>query len=203
MRGSEKEEAYRIIEAALFVAGGALPIARLAKLVGLSKKETAQLIRELNETSLASHPFYIRQVDEKHYDLALRREYEDRVRHLAPDQDFTKAVLQTLALIAYKNPIKQSVVVKIRSNKAYEHLDELEKRGFIKRKKSGHTKLVFLTRKFHDYFGRDAEEQLRKHFANNPAIDAILEEEEKAQEQPPEGESPTEPESVEPENESN
>jgi chromosome segregation and condensation protein ScpB len=77
--------------------------------------------------------------------------------------DISKAEQETLAIVAYKQPIKQSVIIKIRGNKAYEHLDKFEKLNLIKRKKDGHTNILTLSDEFYDYFnvkegGRPFEE---------------------------------------------
>ena len=68
------------------------------------------------------------------------------------DAEFSKAEQQTLAIIAYKQPIKQSVVIKIRGNKAYDHIHRFVKLNLIKSKRSGHTNILSLSDVFYDYF---------------------------------------------------
>ena len=68
------------------------------------------------------------------------------------NSEFTKAEQETLALIAYKQPMKQSIVVKIRGNKAYEHIKNFAERGLINKKKMGHTAELTLNESFFDYF---------------------------------------------------
>ena len=55
-------------------------------------------------------------------------------------------------MIAYKQPIKQSVVIKIRGNKAYDHIKKFVEIGLINKKRVGHTSELSLTDKFHEYF---------------------------------------------------
>jgi segregation and condensation protein B len=76
-------------------------------------------------------------------------------RHLSKSREgrLSPAAFETLAVIAYKQPIKQSDLVVIRGNKSYEHVRELEKRGLISAERSGRTKLLTTTRAFADYFG--------------------------------------------------
>jgi segregation and condensation protein B len=57
-----------------------------------------------------------------------------------------------LGIIAYKQPIKQSVIIKIRGNKAYEHIKTFLDMGLIKKKKAGHTEELSLSDDFYDYF---------------------------------------------------
>jgi len=80
-------------------------------------------------------------------------EYAYLVNKLATgNSEFSKAEQETLAIIAYKQPIKQSIVVKIRGNKAYEHIKQFADMGLITKKKMGHTSELNLSEKFFDYF---------------------------------------------------
>ena len=72
--------------------------------------------------------------------------------------EIDKAILQTLAYIAHKQPIRQADVVRVRSNKAYSHISELVKHGFIEAKKDGVSKKLSTTRKFYDYFDLPKDE---------------------------------------------
>jgi len=66
--------------------------------------------------------------------------------------EFTKAEQETLAIIAYKQPIKQSVIVKIRGNKSYDHIKKFSGLNMIKKKKIGHTNEITLSDEFYNYF---------------------------------------------------
>jgi hypothetical protein len=59
---------------------------------------------------------------------------------------------RALAIIAWKSPVVQSEIVRIRSTKAYDHIEELLTKGFIMREKSGRSYLIKLTPKFFEYF---------------------------------------------------
>ena len=89
------------------------------------------------------------------YQMRVKNEYEDYVTHLATDAMFSKGVMKTLALIAYKQPIIQSDVVKYRNNKAYDHLKILFNNGFLKKEPKGRTYILSTTQKFIEYFGKD------------------------------------------------
>ena len=75
-----------------------------------------------------------------------------RVLSFAP-KEIEAPLIRTLAIIAYKQPIKQSDLVEIRGNKSYDHVKELEKRGLISAVRHSRTKLLTTTRGFADYFG--------------------------------------------------
>jgi len=66
--------------------------------------------------------------------------------------EFTKAEQETLAVIAYKQPLKQSVLIKIRGNKGYDHIRKFVELGLVIAKELGHTKELNLSEDFYDYF---------------------------------------------------
>ena len=85
--------------------------------------------------------------------MQVRSEYLSKVKHLAISTDLPKSILRTLAIIAFKQPIKQSIVVKMRGNKAYDHIERLNDEKFIKKTREGNTYVLETTKKFIDYFG--------------------------------------------------
>ena len=66
--------------------------------------------------------------------------------------EFNKGEQETLAIIAYKQPIKQSIVVKIRGNKAYDHIKKFIDIGLVVGKRVGHTKELRFSDEFFEYF---------------------------------------------------
>jgi segregation and condensation protein B len=85
--------------------------------------------------------------------MDVRSEFSFVVNKLATGSaEFSKAEQETLAIIAFKQPIKQSVIVKIRGNKAYEHIKKFAELNLIKKKKEGHTHILSLSDEFYDYF---------------------------------------------------
>ena len=79
----------------------------------------------------------------------------------AAKPEIEKAILETLAFIAYKKSAKQSEVVKVRSNKAYNHIKHLEDHGFITAKQKGKTRLLSPTKKFYEYFNLREDEEIK------------------------------------------
>ena len=55
-------------------------------------------------------------------------------------------------MIAYKNPAQQHEIIKIRGNKAYDHIGILKELDFVTSEPSGRSRLLKLTQKFYDYF---------------------------------------------------
>jgi len=85
--------------------------------------------------------------------MDVKPDYSDIINKLATgSSEFSKSEQETLAIIAYKQPIKQSVLIRIRSNKAYDHIKKFSDLGLIKKKRMGHTYDLSLSDDFYDYF---------------------------------------------------
>jgi len=85
--------------------------------------------------------------------MDVKKEYSHIINKLATGSaEFSKAEQETLAIIAFKQPIKQSVIIKIRGNKAYDHVKKFADLNLIKKKKIGHTNELSLSDEFYDYF---------------------------------------------------
>ena len=85
--------------------------------------------------------------------MDVRQEYSEIINKLATGSaEFSKAEQETLAIIAFKQPIKQFTIVQIRGNKAYDHIKKFTDLELIKKKKIGHTYELTLSNDFYDYF---------------------------------------------------
>jgi len=99
--------------------------------------------------------------------LIVNPEILQKVKKITPYKDLSPGLLKTLSIIAFKGPLKQSVLVNTIGNRAYEYAHELEKRGLISAKKSGRTRILKTTRLFVDYFGKEPEKTNLEKFVNN------------------------------------
>lgn len=154
---NEKErEQLRRVEAALFVSGRFLSVKELVSLTDLSPILLRKVLDDLNDKYKESGIVLVKKEDSWKMDVA--PEYSSIVNKLATgESEFSKAEQETLAIIAYKQPMKQSVLVKIRGNKAYEHIAKFTSLGLIAKKRTGRTWELSLSDSFHDYF-RTSEE---------------------------------------------
>ncbi len=142
-----------ILEAALFMSPDPLGIDKLSNLIGMGLSDTLAILNELIQEYQERPGVEIVRIEGGKYKMQVRAEYLPYVKDLATTLEMSKAVLRTLALIAFRQPIKQSDVVKIRGNKAYDHIKELMDKGFVKSRKHRNTLLLETTRKFEEYFG--------------------------------------------------
>lgn len=150
---SEKEkEASKKVEAALFVAGRFLSIKELVSLTDINPILLRRLLEDLNDKYRDSGIEIVKD-SEGRYKMDVVQEHVDMVNKLATgSSEFTKAEQETLAIIAYKQPIKQSVVVKIRGNKSYDHIKNFVAMNLVNKKKVGHTAELTLNDSFYEYF---------------------------------------------------
>jgi len=151
------------IEAALFASGRTVSCKELADLSGRSPEQAEALAEELaGEYAARQSGLEIRRIGEG-YSMQVRYALTGRIISLAP-KEIEAPLIRTLAIIAYRQPIKQSHLVEIRGNKSYDHVRELETRGLVSSEKSGHTKLLSTTRGFADYFGisSDSPQDIRR-----------------------------------------
>ncbi len=156
-------ESKAIIEAALFAAGRILSSKELAALLSLSEERVEAIAGDLAaEYSRSDSGIEIKRIGDG-YVMQVRFGLGQEVLSIAP-REIEAPLIRTLAIIAYRQPIRQSELVEVRGNKSYAHVKELEKRGLINATKQGRTKLLTTTKAFADYFGLASErpEAIRK-----------------------------------------
>lgn len=160
---TEEFMAKAAIEAALFASGRTISLKELADLSGRSLEQAVALAEELaGEYAARQSGLEIRRIGDG-YSMQVRYALAGRIISFAP-KEIAAPLIRTLAIIAYRQPIKQSHLVEIRGNKSYDHVRELEKRGLVSYEKCGHTKLLSTTRGFADYFGivSDSPQDIRR-----------------------------------------
>ena len=141
------------IEAVLFTTAKALSIKEIAEILGeedVEKTEEAMLELIMD---YSSRPGALEIDDENGYILQVKEEHMDIVEKLCP-VELKPAVLKTLAVIALKQPIRQTELKELRGSTAYEHIPELLEKGLISRNKdkNGRSFNLKTTAKFEEYF---------------------------------------------------
>ncbi|MBS3125378.1 SMC-Scp complex subunit ScpB [Candidatus Woesearchaeota archaeon] len=176
------EELKGTLEAILFSAARKVELAELAKLCRKSEQDVLNVLTEW-KVHLDSKPGSIALLQEgTGWKLTVRDQYTAVVKKVVSKTELPKSILQTLAVVAYKAPVLQSAVIKVRTNKGYEHLNYLEESAFITREKKGRTKLIRLAPKFFDYFSIDPS-QLKKKFHSMGDVEHAIEAKEQEHEQ--------------------
>ena len=155
----ETKEYKKKIEAILFTVGRFLEIQELARLcnigsIGYVKKTLLELKKEYENRNTSLE---IIEANNK-WKLNIKNEYGYLTNQLVSGSELESPTIKTLAVIAYKQPIQQSEIIKIRGNSAYPHIKELKEQNFISSEKFGRTRILKLTKTFYDYFSINKNE---------------------------------------------
>ena len=169
----EQENYKKQIEAVLFTVGRSLDIQQIADLIGLGsvgvvKDALTQLKEEYTEKNSALEIIE----DNNKFRMNIKSEHMHLVKDLMPSMELTKPTIETQAIIAWKQPILQSTVVKIRGTPAYDHVKLLLEQEFLTADPKGLSKILKLTPKFFQYF--DTNKDILKNTLNKieePEID--------------------------------
>lgn len=169
MNGHDRSEEGTIkgrIEAILFVAGDAVPVRDLARALQIGEGELDAVLCEMkDEYDYEQRGFLIKRFG-NNVQLATRPLYsEDVVRLLQPvqEQSLSQAAMETLAVVAYRQPVTRAEVEQIRGVKCDYSLQSLTMKGMIEeagRKDTiGRPILYRTTDRFLSHFGiRNLEE---------------------------------------------
>ena len=166
---SLEEECRKKVEAALFISGKFMSLQELVSLTGVNPILLKKVLEDLGDKYKDSGIEIVNKNNLWKMDVA--QEYVNMINKLAGgSSEFTKAEQETLAIVAYKQPMKQSVLIKIRGNKGYDHVKKFVEIGLVTKKKTGHTYELNLADSFHDYFnvqGLKREDELEEELKQN------------------------------------
>ena len=157
------------VEAVLFSAGHKMSLDELCRLCRSKREDVIIALQELKNEYENKQSSLMLVEEGDFWKLTVRDHLIPIVRKIVTETELTKSMLETLSVISFKYPILQSDLIKIRSNKAYDHLAELEASGYISRQKHGRTNLIKLTEKFFKYFDL-TEEKLKEKFKDFESI---------------------------------
>lgn len=161
-----------ILEAMLFAAGDeGLALKQMASVLELTESETKDIITELQEEYLQeSRGIQLLELAGV-FQLVTKKEHSDYLKKLvetSSSHGLSQAALETLAIIAYKQPIAKAQIEEIRGVKTERPIHTLVSKALIKEvgrmEGSGRAYLYGTTKEFLDYFGLNGIEEL-------PALD--------------------------------
>lgn len=152
------------VEAVLFATGRDMEAEEIAKIIGIGsigiiKEAIKSLVEEYNKRSTSLQIYE----ENGKYKLNIKKSYNYLTTKLITDCELDFPAQETLAIIAYKQPILQAEIIKSRGSSAYNHIHLLKEKGLVTSEKSGRTRELRLTTKFYDYFDV-VEDQLRAKF---------------------------------------
>jgi len=165
------------VEAVIFSTGHRISLDEISRLCRARKEDALAALKELQQEYADKQSSLMLSEEGDFWKFTVRDHFIPIVRKIVTETELTKTVLETLAVIAFKYPILQSDLIKIRTNKAYDHLVELEKSGYISRQKQGRTNLIKLTEKFFKYFDL-TQDKLKDQFKDFDSIAKAIKEKE-------------------------
>ncbi len=125
----------RIVEALLFVGGAPLSAARACEVVqGLTPEGFSQIVVELNRAYREQGRPYRIQPRDHGYELALRPEFSlvrERLLGAAREARLSGPALDTLALVAYRQPVTRQEVDSLRGADSLSLLRQLVRLGLV------------------------------------------------------------------------
>lgn len=158
-----------VVEAALLAAGQPLPLAELARLFEEGARPSTQQLQAALEALAAEYQG--RGIELKHtaggYRILVRRELAAEISRLWPERAvrYSRALLETLALIAYRQPITRAEIEAVRGVAVNPNIIRtMIERNWVRvvghRDVPGHPELLGTTREFLDYFGLRSLDEL-------------------------------------------
>lgn len=152
-----------LIEAALYVTGRPVDLKTLGLILGMrSEDKIRDTARQLKERYKNMGAIEVLELNDGRFVMQLRPQYAPHVKRLATRQLLTPGPMKTLSFIAYKQPITQSYLAKVRGNLSYSHVKQLQEIGLISEEKLGRTKMLRTTPNFADYFNLSQDVQVMK-----------------------------------------
>ena len=152
LKESPKQELdpVRIVEAALFLANKPLSFKQIASIANVQPEKAKALASSLIP-EFASRSFELVVSDEAAF-LQVRPQYLSSVSSLSKEVEMTRKARKILALVAKKGQFLQSDLKHYFRGEIYEYVTELKTLGYVEAKKSGKTRILRPTTKFHDNF---------------------------------------------------
>jgi len=158
-----------VIEAALLAAGGPLPVAQLMRLFDDSVRPSSQALRAALHALAAEYAGRGIELKEtaSGFRIQVRPELAAEISRLWPERAarYSRALLETLALIAYRQPITRAEIEAVRGVAVNPNIIRtMIERNWVRvvghREVAGHPELLGTTREFLDYFGLKSLDEL-------------------------------------------
>lgn len=163
----EEKEIKSVIEALLFVWGDPLSIREISKILDIEKKQVEEILNKMiDEFNFNRRGLKIITINDS-YQLSTRPEHHKWISELSQDgtsKSLSTAALETLSIIAYKQPITKNemeIIRGVRCDRAVSTLvekDLVEEKGRLER--TGRPIIYGTTIEFLRYFGLESLENL-------------------------------------------
>lgn len=162
-----KNKLKGIVEGLLFTWGDPLHVNEIKKIIGLNKKETEEIIYDLiDDYNYENRGLRVVKLGDE-YQIGTKPEYYDWIKKLrkqTKNKKLSNAALETLSIIAYKQPVIKSEIEFIRGVKSDKAISTLMEHNLIEEQgrldKTGRPILYGTTSKFLRVFSLESLEDL-------------------------------------------
>jgi len=166
--GEPEVTTQRVVEAVLFASENPLPLSKIVSIVGVgSARDVRNHIKSLNEKyEKTGASFRIEQIASGYQMLTLPvyNTWIRKLKQARQDSRLSQAAMETLAVVAYRQPVVRADIEAIRGVSAGEMLNRLRELGLIKivgrAEDVGRPMLYGTTRRFLEVFGLSSLEDL-------------------------------------------
>jgi segregation and condensation protein B len=164
----EMNEYKAIVEGLLFAAGDeGLSLKQIASVLELSEEQTMQIIKELKkDCQQVCRGIEVAEIAET-FQLTTKKAHAPYLKRLVESpgsSSLSQAALETLAIVAYRQPITRAEIEEIRGVKSDKPLQTLIAKALIKEvgraEGTGRPILYGTTKEFLDYFGLKTIDEL-------------------------------------------
>ncbi len=163
----DEETLEAAIEAILFSAGSAMEVGKIAKVIGYSIETTEHIIKNMmGKYQAKDRGIKIIEVD-KSYQMCTKQEYYEYLVEIALQPTkavLTDVMLETLSIIAYKQPVTKTEIEKIRGVKCDHAINKLIEYNLVQElgrlDAPGRPILLGTTEEFLRSFGVESTEDL-------------------------------------------
>ena len=159
-----------VVEGLLFLVGEeGIDVKSMSKIIGISENEVVDYLRELfKDYQKSDRGITIKNLGGmfKLTTKSEHKEYYSKLTEIKEVKKLSQSALETLAIIAYNEPITRHEIDELRGVGSAQIIRNLVAKDFIievgKSDKIGRPILYGITREFLDYFGLDSKDRLPK-----------------------------------------
>ena len=171
---------HAILEGLLFVVGDdGLSIREICEILEIDENKAKKLIEELQSIYISKeHGIEIKDLGNK-YKLTTKKEHKDyykKLNEISNSKSLSQSALETLAIIAYNEPITRMQIDALRGINSSQMIRSLIAKDLVKEigraETVGKPRLFGITDTFLDYFGLSSKNELPK-FAENIKNDDV------------------------------
>lgn len=147
-----RQDAAKVIEAALFLSNKPLSYADMALIAKTSVKKAREVAERLSAQYAERQGAIELVCDAQQATMQVRGEFLAPVAQLSKNLEMSRKATRMLALVAKKGRFLQSELKKYFRGDIYAYIAELKQLGYVSSEKSGNTRVLRTTEKFRENF---------------------------------------------------